>query len=130
MSFLKSISGASASGHGTALLYAGLIGLLVSDIVPTPADAVYFRYQSKLKNQLQSKEITPKQYWLRDAAGYYLLNPIWWLIVILIISNVNGDTNKKLKFTAGILAAGLVVVVIYKNIKQDEQSDKVSKFFK
>jgi hypothetical protein len=130
MSIIKSISGASQSGHGTALLYAGLIGLLLSDIIPTPADAIFFKYESKLKDQLEAKEITPKQYWLRNAAAYYLLNPIWWLIVILIISNIPGDAGKKLKFTVGILAAGLVVAVIYKNIKKDEAKDITSKYFK
>jgi len=130
MSFIKSISSASESGHGTALLYAGLLGLLISDIIPTPADALVFKYQSKLKDQLEAKEITPKQYWLRDAAAYYFLNPIWWIIVILIVSNIKGDAERKLKFSIGIIAAGLVVAVIYKNIKKDEEKDLTSKFFK
>lgn len=130
MSFIKSISSANESGHGTALIYAGLFGLLLSDIIPTPADALYFKYQSKLKDQIHSNEITPKQYWLRDAASYYFLNPIWWIIVILIITNIKGDSKKKLKFSLGIIAAGLVVTVIYKNIKKDEQKDLTSKYFK
>lgn len=130
MSFVKSISSASASGHGTALIYAGLLGLLLSDIIPTPADALVFKYQSKLKDQLEAKEITPKQYWLRDAAAYYFLNPIWWLIVILLVTNIKGDAERKLKFSLGIIAAGLVVSVIYTNIKKDEKKDLTSNFFK
>lgn len=130
MSFIKSISSANESGHGTALIYAGLFGLFLSDIIPTPADALVFKYQSKLKDQLEAKEITPRQYWLRDAAAYYFLNPIWWLIVILIVTNIKGDAERKLKFSLGIIAAGLVVAVIYKNIKKDEQKDITSKYFK
>jgi hypothetical protein len=46
------------SGHGNALLYAGAIGLIASDIIPTPADAIYFRTMAKNKQKLNSKEIT------------------------------------------------------------------------
>lgn len=130
MSFVKSISSASASGHGTALIYAGLLGLLLSDIIPTPADALVFKYQSKLKDQLEAKEITPKQYWLRDAMAYYFFNPVWWIIVILLVTNIKGDAERKLKFSLGIIAAGLVVSVIYTNIKKDEKKDLTSNFFK
>lgn len=75
---LKTINKGINQGHGEAILYAGLLGLVVSDIVPTPADAIYFRLMEKNKQKLNNKEITPKQYWTRDAALYYGLNPIWW----------------------------------------------------
>ena len=68
--------------HKTKILYAVGIGLLLSDLIPTPADAVYFKYQSENKDKLQSKAITPKQYWQRDALGYYGFNAVWWTSVL------------------------------------------------
>ncbi len=34
------IKQAIKGGHGTGILYAGMIGLALSDAIPTPADAV------------------------------------------------------------------------------------------
>ena len=46
-----------SKGAGEAVLYAGLIGLVLSDIIPTPADAVYFRMMSKNKKLLKDGKI-------------------------------------------------------------------------
>lgn len=108
-------------GAGEAVLYAGLIGLLLSDIIPTPADALYFRLMEKNKQQLEKKEITPKQYWTRDAALYYGLNPLWWLLVLGIVVKTKGGLDNKLKWGIGLVGAGAVLGVISKNIKEEER---------
>lgn len=108
------------SGHGNALLYAGAVGLLLSDVIPTPADALYFRLQQKNKAKLQSGEITPTQYWTRDAIYYYGLNPLWWSIVLGALYFTKGDYTQKAKVGLGLLATGVVVGVIHRNIKKDE----------
>lgn len=107
------------SGHGNALLYAGAIGLIASDIIPTPADAIYFRTMAKNKQKLNSKEITPKQYWQREALLYYSLNPIYWGLVLTAVYYVKGDYNIKVKVALGILAGGAVVGALNKNIKEE-----------
>ena len=108
-------------GAGEAVLYAGLIGLLVSDIVPTPADAIYFRLMEKNKQLLEQKKISPKQYWTRDAAMYYGLNPLWWLLVLGIVVKTKGGLDNKLKWGIGLVGAGAVIGVISKNIKEEER---------
>lgn len=118
---VNSIKSAVSSGHGNAILYAGAIGLLLSDIIPTPADALYFRLQQKNKAKLQANEITPKQYWTRDAVYYYGLNPLWWSIVLGAMIYTKGDYTKKAKVGIGILATGVVLSVLHKNIKKDEE---------
>lgn len=116
-----SIGGALKGGHGNAILYAGALGLLLSDIIPTPADSVYFTLQQKNKAKLNAKEITPKQYWTRDALYYYGLNPIWWSLVLGAMYVTKGSYTTKAKIGLGIIAGGVVVSVIQKNIKKDEE---------
>lgn len=123
---IKSISDAvKYKGAGEAVLYAGLLGLLVSDLVPTPADAVYFRLEAKNKQKLDKGEITPRQYWTRDALMYYGLNPIWWLIVIGVVTQTKGGLNDKVKIGIGVVAAGAVFGVLSKNIKEEEKIKKM-----
>lgn len=118
---IKSISSAVKSGHGNAILYAGAIGLLLSDVIPTPADGLYFRLQQKNKAKLEQGEITPKQYWVRDAVYYYGLNPLWWSLVLGAMVLTKGDYSKKAKIGLGIVAGGMVLGVLSKNIKKDEE---------
>ena len=115
-----SFKNAISSGHGNALLYAGALGLLVSDIIPTPADAVYFRVMEKNKQKLDSGEITPKQYWTMEAIYYYGLNPLWWGLFLGVLYYTKGDYNSKVKVGLGLLAAGAVFGVLNKNIKEEQ----------
>lgn len=124
---VKSIDKAIASGHGNAILYAGAIGLLLSDVIPTPADAVYFRLQGINKAKLEKKEITPKQYWTRDALAYYGLNPIWWGLVLGAMVLTKGDFTKKAKVGIGIIAGGFVIGTLHKNIREEEKKLAISK---
>lgn len=116
---IKSIDTAIKSGNGNAIVYAGAIGLLLSDIIPTPADGVYFYLQQKNKAKLERKEITPAQYWRRDAAAYYGLNPLWWGLVLGALLYTKGDYTDKLKVGIGIISAGAVIGVLNRNIKKD-----------
>ena len=116
-----SIKSAISSGHGNAILYAGAIGLIASDIIPTPADALYFRLMEKNKQKLDKKEITPKQYWTREAFLYYGLNPIYWSLFLGALYLVKGDYSAKLKVGLGILALGSVIGVLDKNIREEEK---------
>jgi hypothetical protein len=122
----KTFANAFKSGHGNAVIYAGMLGLLLSDVVPTPADALYFRLQQKNKAKLNKGEITPKQYWSRDAVYYYGLNPLWWALVLGVVVSTKGDYSQKAKVALGLIAGGAVVSVIHGNIKRDEELIKGS----
>lgn len=116
-----SIKSAISSGHGNAVVYAGAIGLLLSDIIPTPADSLYFSLMQKEKRKLENKEITPKQYWTKEAVLYYGLNPLWWSLVLTAVYFTKGDYTNKMKVGFGVISAGFVFSVINSNIKKDEQ---------
>lgn len=118
---IDTIKSAVSSGHGNAVLYGILGGLILSDILPTPADSLYFSMMRKNKEKLIKNQITPKQYWQRDAIIYYGLNPIYWTLVAAVVIYFKGDYSQKIKLGLGIISAGAVFAVINKNIKQDEK---------
>lgn len=111
----------AATTNKTNLLYAVGVGLLLSDIVPTPADAYFFYRQRKNNELLERGNITAKQYWLRDAMGYYGYNAIWWGAVLGATHAFGKTYEQKRNILVGLLASGLVVGVIAKNIQKDEQ---------
>ena len=120
-----SIKSAISSGHGNAIVYAGALGLLLSDVIPTPADGVYFWLMKKERDKYNNKEITAKQYWTREALAYYGLNPLWWALVLGALYYTKGDYTNKLKVGVGIISAGAVAGVLYQNIKQDESTKTI-----
>ena len=107
------------------LIYVALIAAAIGDIVPTLADAIYFDQQQKQKQKLNEGKITPKQYWTTEAFLYYGLNPIYWLLIALIVYNVKGDYHVKAKVALGLVALGVVIVVLQKNIKKDTENLKL-----
>lgn len=115
------IDKAIKSGHGTAVLYAVGIGLIASDMIPTIADSLYFRLQEKNKTKLENGEITPRQYWTRDALAYYGLNPIYWALVLGAVVLTKGGVGQKAKVGLAIIGGGAVLGVLAKNIREEEK---------
>ena len=102
------------------LLYSVGIGLILSDIIPTPADAVYFNRERINKRKLEKGEITAKQYWTKDAINYYALNAFWWAGVLGVSVSFGKTFEQKRNMLIGLIAAGAVVGVLYRNVKKDE----------
>ena len=115
------------NNHKTTILYALGIGLLASDLIPTPADAVYFNYQRNNKQKLEENAITPKQYWTKDAIGYYGFNALWWSSVLGISYFIGKDFTQKRNLMAGLIAGGIVIAVLHKNIEKDVKYYKAKK---
>ena len=103
------------------LLLAVGVGLILSDIIPTPADGLYFHLQQSNKQKLEKGEITPTQYWTRDALAYYGLNPIWWTAVLGTSFYLGKTFEQKRNIMLSIVAGGVVLAVLYKNVKKDEK---------
>ena len=125
---MKSIYGnilaASKGEHAQGVLYAGAVGLLLSDVIPTPADALYFYTEKRLRDKWKNNEITPEKYWTRSASAYYLYNPVWWGLVLAALYFTKGDVKDKAKIGLAIVGAGAVVGVIYRNYTKDIQEIK------
>lgn len=101
------------------LVYAGALGLVVADIIPTPADAVYFHLNRYLRDLWKQGTITPQSYWFWETASYYSLNPIWWGLVFLILLSTGKTAQDKLKILLALIGSGAVVGVLYQNVKRD-----------
>lgn len=118
------ISKATDGKYGQGVLYAGAVGLILSDIIPTPADALYFYYERKLRNQWKAGTITPQNYWRKSVAAYYLLNPLWWTGVLATLYYVKGDVKQKAKVGLAVVGVGAVIGIIYRNYTKDIQDAK------
>lgn len=121
MSFVGEIKKVTHGDAATGGIYIGMLGLFLSDIIPTPADGVYFWYERKIRLQLENKEITPSEYWRREASAYYFFNAAWWIFVIIITASIKGGPAKKLKVLFVLLGTGIVLGIIANNIKKDKE---------
>jgi hypothetical protein len=110
-----------SNGDGDAIIYTAVLAAIVANCMPTPADAIYFWRQSVDKDLLESGKITPKQYWVRDGAGYYLYTASWYAGIFTVLAATGGSYQTKAKILLALLSAGLVVGVIAKNIQKDEE---------
>lgn len=126
MKYFKDIA-SSSEQQKRLLLLTGMVGLVASDIIPTPADGIYFYLERGLRDGYINGTITPKQYWAWKTIYYYGLNPLWWLAVLGVTASIHADVKHKLYIASGIIGAGAVAGVIMNNIKKDiEQQSKES----
>lgn len=116
---LQSITKGLKSEHGDTILLAGLIGLTLSDIIPTISDSIYFSVERNLRDKWKKGEITPAKYWRQTSFAYYGLNFGYWLIISAIVLSIKGDAEKKIKVLGGLIGGGAVAAIIYKNIQKD-----------
>lgn len=125
MSYTKEMSELIKSNHSLGALYLGLSVAVIADMLPHPMDAVYFNYQRKNRDKFIRKEITPRQYWIRSVASYYLSDAIWWAFLLGVAIVVKGGAKEKLVVVGSIIGAGAVIAIINKNIKKDIQEQEV-----
>lgn len=115
------IKSALGNGDGNALIYTAILSAMLANVIPTPADAIYFWRQGVDKEKLDKGEITPTQYWTRDVVGYYTYTALWYGLVLTIVASMGGTYQTKAKILLGTLGAGVVVGVVANNIKKDEK---------
>lgn len=113
-------------GNGNAILYTALLAAIVANCTPTPADAVYFWRQQVDKQLLNENKITPKQYWVRTASGYYVYTAGWYLMVFATLASINSNYKNNSRALIALVGAGIVVGVVAKNIEKDEQLKKIA----
>ena len=98
-----------------------LTGLVLSDIVPTPADSIYFKTERRLRNEWKAGTITPEEYWKKTTFAYYFLNPVWWTMVAGVSMVFHKTPGKQLTLLLGLVAAGGVIATVMKNVEKDKE---------
>ena len=103
------------------IMAAAGVGLILSNIIPTPGDALYFYQKKRNIEKLNNKEISPTEFWTKDAVGYYFYNATWWALV-LGGSMMLATDLKQPKFKMFVALTGLAAVgtVMYNNIKNNK----------
>lgn len=123
----KEIRQAAKDGNGNALIFTALGAAILSNCIPAPSDALVFWDQERIKNLLEQGKITPKQYWIKDIAIYYGYTAGWYLLVLIIMLGIKSPYTTKIKVGLGLVASGMVVAVVAKNIQKDNLSLKYKK---
>lgn len=118
---VQSIKGLFKSEHAIAALYVALLGGALANIIPDPTDALGFYLDRKYRIELEEGKITPSQYWERKLGIFYLLDSLWWLIILAVAILVKGDIKKKATVVGALIGGGLVIGIIFSNIKKDQE---------
>lgn len=108
------------SGNGNTLIITALVAAAIANALPTPADGFYFSMQQRIKAQLESGEITPREYWTKDILHYYTFTAAWYIFLILLVLAIGGKYETNAKILVFIISGGLVLGVWKKNIEKDE----------
>lgn len=116
---LKDIFAASQSKHASGVLYAGAVGIIMSDFIPTPAEVLYYYTEKNLHAKWKEGKITPEKYYRGTYAARTFGKTAWWLGVLTAVYFKKGDVNQKAMFGLALVGAGMIAGVIYKRMEKD-----------
>ena len=104
------------------MLAAGL-GLIASNIIPTPGDAMYFYRKKKNIEKLNKNELTPTEFWSKDAFGYYFYNSAWWALILGGSMFLATDLKQpKVKTFVVLTGLAAVATVLYNNTRNEKNN--------
>jgi len=108
-------------GNGNTLLYTALIAAAVANAVPTPFDSVYFRRVNKLQRDYDENKISPEKLEWHIAGEYYLWTSLWYATLFTGVYAFGGKYKTNAKILLGLVAGGLVIGAVNKNIQTNKQ---------
>jgi hypothetical protein len=103
------------------LLYTALIAAAVANAVPTPFDSVYFRRVNKLQRDYDENKISPEKLEWHIAGEYYLWTSLWYATLFTGVYAFGGKYKTNAKILLGLVAGGLVIGAVNKNIEINKQ---------
>jgi len=110
-----------AEGNGNALIYTALIAGALANTIPTPFDAIYFRRVNTLQRQYDNNEISAETLEWHVALEYYLWTSLWYATLFTGVYAFGGKYKTNARVLLGLVAGGLVVGSIQKNIEVDKK---------
>ena len=111
-------------GNGNTILYTALIAAAIANSLPTPMDSVYFRRVNTLRKDFEEGKISAEKLNWHIAGEYYLWTSMWYVMLFLGIYSFGGKYSNNAKIILALLAGGLVVGAVNRNIEIDKQTKK------
>ena len=111
-------------GNGNALIYTALIAAAIANTLPTPFDAIYFRRVNKLERGFDNNEISAEKLEYHVAGEYYLWTTLWYATLFTGIYAFGGKYKNNARILLALVAGGLVIGAINKNIEINKEVQK------
>lgn len=108
-------------GNGNTLLYTALIAAALANTIPTPFDSIYFRRVNMLQRQYDEDKISPESLEWHIAGEYYLWTSLWYVSLFTGVYAFGGKYKTNAKILLGLIAGGLVIGAVHKNIQINKQ---------
>lgn len=121
----EQIINASQGRHSDGVLYAGAVGIILSNIIPTPAEAVFYYREKSLKKQLEEGKISPEAYYRGNYRSLHYSKSIWWIGILAAMYFHKGNTQNKAMFGLALVGGGAVAGLVYKMMRKDFDEVKV-----
>jgi hypothetical protein len=118
------ISKVISSGNGNALLYTALIAGALANTIPTPFDSIYFRRINKLERDFDAGQISAEKLEWHVGLEYYAWTSLWYVALFTGIYAIGGQYKNNARLLLGLVAGGLVLGSINKNIEVDKEIQK------
>jgi len=117
-------------GNGNALIYTALIAAAVANTLPTPFDGIYFRRVNKLQRDYDDKTISAEKLEWHVAGEYYLWTSLWYATLFTGIYAFGGKYKTNARILLALVAGGLVLGAVQKNIQVDKEIEAKNKLKK
>lgn len=104
-------------GNGNALIYTALLAAAIANTLPTPFDSIYFRRMNILQREYDEKKISPEKLEWHVAGEYYLWTSLWYVTLFTGIYAFGGKYKANAKILLTLVAGGLVIGAVNKNIE-------------
>jgi hypothetical protein len=114
-------------GNGNTLLYTALLAAAIANTLPTPADSIYFRRVNMLRQKYDKGEITAENLEWHIAAEYYVWTSLWYVALFSGIYAIGGKYHNNARILLALVAGGLVVGAVQKNIESDKELEALRK---
>ena len=118
------ISKVVKEGNGNTLIYTALIAAAIANTLPTPFDSIYFRRVNKLERGFDEGNVSAEKLEWRVAGEYYLWTSLWYVTLFTGIYAFGGKYKNNAKILLALMAGGLVVGAVNKNIEVDKEIEK------
>lgn len=108
-------------GNGNTILYTALLAAAIANTIPTPFDSIYFRRVNKLQREYDEDKISPEKLEWHIAGEYYLWTSLWYATLFTGVYAFGGKYKTNAKILLGLVAGGLVIGAVNKNIEINKQ---------